>query len=227
MCHAVSSRKRGMAPLGERVDGMKRWILFGSFLVLALWLLAWIWFPPPATPQVSAVLSVGSQADRASVVTGPPTISAAFITRVLETYHSPAVSKGQALYDLGVKYGIDPVYALAFFWHESDFGTTGEARVTYSLGNERCVADRPCIDRHRGGYALMQSWEDGFDQWYRLIWFGYVQGQVTRPLVGHVCPTVDEIVPVYAPGRDGNDVAAYIAAVTHAVDTWRHGGIQV
>ena len=51
---------------------------------------------------------------------------------MLETYHSPAVGKGQALYDLGVKYGIDPVYALAFFWHESRFGTTGEARVTYS-----------------------------------------------------------------------------------------------
>jgi len=205
---------------------MKRWILFGSFLVLALWQLAWIWFPP-ATPQVSAVSTVGSQANRASVVTGPPTISAAFITRVLETYHSPAVGKGQALYDLGVKYGIDPVYALAFFWHESDFGTTGEARITRSLGNERCVADRPCIDQDRGGYALMQSWEDGFDHWYRLIWFGYVQGQVTKPLVGHVCTTVDEIVPVYAPSRDNNDVAAYLAAVKHAIDTWRQGQVWV
>ncbi len=205
MCHAGLRGVCGMAHLGEGMDGMKRGILSGSFFVLALWLLAWMWFPPPATPQVSA----------------------AFITRVLEASHSPAMGKGQALYDLGVKYGIDPVYALAFFWQESDFGTTGEARVTYSLGNERCLADRPCLDRNRGGYALMQSWEDGFDQWYRLIWFGYVQGQVTRPLVGHVCTTVDEIVPVYAPSRDKNDVAAYIAAVTHAVDTWRHGGRQV
>ena len=111
---------------------MKRGILSGSLFVLALWLLAWMWFPPPATPQVSAVLSVGSQADRAYQVMGPPTISAALITRVLEASHSPAMGKGQALYDLGVKYGIDPVYALAFFWHESRFGTTGEARVTYS-----------------------------------------------------------------------------------------------
>src|SRR5207248_11699855 len=98
-----------MAPIGEGRDGMKREILSGSFFVLALWLLAWMWFPPLATPQVSAVLSVGSQADRAYEVMGPPTISAALITRVLEAYHSPASGKEQALYDLGVKYGIDPV----------------------------------------------------------------------------------------------------------------------
>src|SRR5947209_16876963 len=45
-------------------------------------------------------------------VPGQPSISADFINRVLEHYHSPAAGKGQALYDNGVKYGIDPVYAL-------------------------------------------------------------------------------------------------------------------
>ena len=37
------------------------------------------------------------------------------------------------MYDLGVKYGIDPVFALAFFMHESLFGTTGEAGRRYRL----------------------------------------------------------------------------------------------
>ena len=73
----------------------------------------------------------------------------------------------------------------------------------------------------------MQSWEDGFDHWYRLIWYGYVQGQVTRPLVGHVCTTIDQIVSVYAPSGDGNDVAAYSAAVKRAVNTWRRGHLWV
>jgi len=36
------------------------------------------------------------------------------------------------------------------------------------------------------------------------------------------CATVDEMVPVYAPSRDYNDVAAYIAAMKHVVDVWRH-----
>jgi hypothetical protein len=67
-------------------------------------------------------------------VVGVPTIDADFINQVLDAYDSPARGKGQALYDLGEQYGIDPVYALAFFMHESRFGTTGVAQVTLSLG---------------------------------------------------------------------------------------------
>src|SRR5439155_11792746 len=106
-------------------------------------------------------------------------------------YHSPAAGKGQALYDLGVKYGIVPVFALAFFMHESLFGTTGEARATLSLGNLRCIKTRPCIDQNRECYAQTDSWEDGFEQWYRLIRNLYVAqwGLVT----------VDRIIPTYAP----------------------------
>lgn len=149
-------------------------------------------------------------------VLGKPTITADFINRVLASYNSPAAGKGQAMYDLGVKYGIDPVYALAFFMHESLFGTTGEARATLSLGNLRCIPTRPCIDRDRGGYAQMYSWEDGFEQWYKLIRNLYVAqwGLVT----------VDQIIPVYAPSSDHNDVAGYIRALKYEIDTW-HAGI--
>ena len=115
---------------------------------------------------------------------GKPTLSASFLNQVLASYHSPAAGLGQQIYALGAKYGIDPAYALAFFMHESLFGTTGEARKTMSLGNERCISDRPCIDQDRGGYAQMLSWEDGFSHWYSLILNGYVYGSVTIPLVG-------------------------------------------
>jgi hypothetical protein len=100
--------------------------------------------------------------------------------------------------------------------HESLFGTTGEARVTLSLGNLRCIPTRPCIDQDRGGYAQMYSWVDGFEQWYKLIRNLYVAqwGLVT----------VDQIIPKYAPNSDGNDEAEYIAALKHEVDTW-HAGI--
>lgn len=148
-------------------------------------------------------------------VLGKPTITADFINRVLASYHSPTAGMGQDLYDLGVKYGIDPVYALAFFMHESLFGTTGEARVTMSLGNERCIQDRPCIDQDRGGYAQMKSWPDGFEQWYKLIRNLYVAqwGRVT----------VDQIIPKYAPNSDGNNEKQYIATLKHEVDAWRAG----
>ena len=146
---------------------------------------------------------------------GKPSISAEFINRVLAWYDSPAAGKGQALYDDGVKYGIDPVYALAFFMHESRFGTTGVATVTHSLGNIRATAGHA---RYQG-YRMYRTWEEGFEDWYRLIAKLYV--------VRWGLSTVDQIVPVYAPSSDNNDVAAYIAAVKQAVDTWRSGLVEV
>lgn len=149
-------------------------------------------------------------------VLGKPTVTADLINRVLASYNSPAAGLGQQMYDLGVKYGIDPVYALAFFMHESLFGTTGEARATLSLGNLRCIPTRPCIDQDRGGYAQMYSWVDGFEQWYKLIRNLYVAqwGRVT----------IDQIIPKYAPNSDGNDEAGYIAVLKHEIDVW-HSGI--
>lgn len=144
-------------------------------------------------------------------VLGKPTITADFINQVLASYNSPAAGKGQTLYNLGVKYGIDPVYPLAFFMNESLFGTTGEARVTLSLGNSRCIPTRPCIDKNIGGFAQMYSWEDGFEQWYKLIRNLYIAQW------GFV--TIDQIVPTYT-GESGK---GYVAALKHEINTWRAG----
>ena len=154
-------------------------------------------------------------------LTGQPTITADKINRVLETNHSPAVGTGQAIYNLGVKYKVDPVFALAFFQHESTFGTQGIARTTRSLSNERCIPDRPCVDQNgtvlsngqtQNGYAQMNSWEDGYDHWYKLI---------TGPTyIGGGLKTVDQIIPVYAPASDHNDVPAYIQSIKQAVGQW-------
>ena len=214
---------------------MKKYAALVSFLLAALLMLA-LAQPYSSTQARSSAFTIAhptvvsfapGSTHSPYIVTGKPTISARFINRVLAASGSPASGKGQALYALGVKYGIDPVYALAFFFHESRFGTTGEATATLSLGNERCIPDRACIDQDRGGYAQMNSWEDGFEHWYRLILYGYVQGHVTIPLVGHTCQTIDQIIPVYAPSSDHNDVVSYIAAIESAVATWRAGYIAL
>ena len=164
--------------------------------------------------------------DTSYSVIGGPSVSATFIDRVLTSYGSPAAGRGQALYDLGTKYSVDPVFALAFFMHESSFGKAGMATVTLALGNERCLTDRPCVNTQgdpcqagQSCYAQFTSWEDGFEHWYMLI---------TGPLYkGAGLTTVAQIIPRYAPDADNNNEGAYISSVEHAVDTWRKGAVLV
>ncbi len=148
----------------------------------------------------------------AYIVVHKSTISANFINRVLASFHSPAQGKGQALYNYGKKYGIDPVYALAFFMHESTFGRYGMATVTKSLGNIRCSSGYQCS----GGFRQYKTWEAGFVDWYRLIRQQYVQQWHLK--------TVDQIVATYAPSSE-NNVQGYILSVKNAVDTWHAGHI--
>jgi hypothetical protein len=160
----------------------------------------------PQTPKVP--LHTGPYS-----VLGAPSISVDFINQVLDAYHSPAAGQGQALYDLGVKYGIDPAFALAFFQHESSFGTAGEARSSLSLGNLRCIPDAQCTDN----YAWFPTWQAGFEAWYKLILNLYVAVWGLT--------TVDQIIPKYAPTADNNNEAAYIAALKRELDAWHTGQI--
>src|SRR5258708_9554036 len=127
-------------------------------------------------------------------VVGKATVSASFINEVLSAYGSPAAGLGQDLYNDGVHLGIDPVYTLAFFLHEDRMGTTGWGAVNHSLGNTRCTLGYQC----RGGYRAYASWSVGFWDWFTLIRVQYVNAW-------HLV-TVDQIIPVYAPGSDHNDV---------------------
>jgi hypothetical protein len=211
----------------------------GKWLVLACCvLLLWYWWQcytlmasgggllahQPSLPRISVPTPLSEQVDDASyTVRGAPTISADFIDRVLSAYGSPAAGTGQALYDLGVQSGIDPVYALAFFLHEDSFGETGIGAANHSLGNIRCSDGYSC----QSGFRSYATWQDGYQDWYSLILNGYVNGQITDSIVGHPCATVDAIVPVYAPSSDHNDVASYIVAIQRAVQTWRRGQVWV
>jgi hypothetical protein len=179
-----------------------------------------------AQTQRHNIVATNQVAGGAYVVVGKPSISAQFADTILCTWRSPACGLGQALYDYGVQYGIDPVFALAFFMNESTFGTQGEARITLALGNERCIADRPCINTAGGAcqrgqscYAQFYSWQDGFQHWYELIRNLYVdQWGLT---------TVDQIIPRYAPSSDGNNERHYISVIKRTVDLWRAGKVAL
>ncbi len=169
-----------------------------------------------SAPFVSVVVAVpvAPVASSPSSVVGRPSLSAHFIDAVLVAYHSPAVGLGQAMVADSLRFGIDDVYALAFFWHESQFGRFGVATVTRSLGNIVCTSGYPsCYGRFRS-YAL---WQAGCLDWFRLLAVEYVP---------HGLTTVKRIVSVYAPSSE-NDVSAYVAAVMSAVSVWRAGRLEV
>ncbi len=152
---------------------------------------------------------VGKLSAGTDTLAGPPTIDVTTINAVLASYDSPMAGKGQEIYDLGVQYGIDPAFCLAFFVHESAAGTRGEAVLTHSVGNIRAEPDAPSLD----GYRLYDTWEQSVRDWYRLIGDVYIGQWHLR--------TVDQIVPVYAPADDDNDVSAYIRDVEALVSDWR------
>lgn len=143
-------------------------------------------------------------------IEGTPTISVAKIEQVLRQYKSPAVGASQGMYDLGIKYGIDPAYALAFFIHESSAGTKGLAVTTKSIGNIRQTANSG-FEAYQG-FRKYPTWEAGMEDWYKLIKELYVKGWKLR--------TIEAIVPKYAPSIE-NDTNNYINQVVRLVEDWR------
>jgi hypothetical protein len=137
------------------------------------------------------------------------------IDSILSSYGSPAAGTGQLWYDIGVKYGIDPAFAVAFFIHESGAGTAAgwaglkpDGSSTHNVGNIICAGYGSCYGRFRD----YPSWSEGIEDWYQLIDVEYLTGR------GHT--TVADIIPVYAPSVE-NDVQGYVNVVQGLVDQWR------
>ena len=169
--------------------------------------------PPASVFNADAIATTFPMPGQESVMS-KPTISARAIDRILGMHHSPAAGTGQALYAYGVTYGIDPVYALAFFHHESNYGTTGVARFTHALGNIKCSVGYQCLE----GFRVYATWQAGYLAWYRLIRDTYItRWGLTTPAT---------ILPVYAPESRHNNVQAYIDAVASDVSRWRSGDIS-
>jgi hypothetical protein len=176
---------------------------------------------PAAHPvQTSSVQPAQSApAGNYSIYSNKPSITADQINAILAAYHSPAAGTGEYLYKSAVNYGIDPIVPLAFFMHESTLGTQGEATATLALGNERCIPDRPCIDRDRGGYAQFNSWQDGYAHWFDLL-----TGPVYK---GDGLTTIQQIIPRYAPSADNNNEQAYISSLLYCIQAWSAGKVRV
>jgi hypothetical protein len=173
--------------------------------------------PARLSQKNSSALSIQqvSQDSGTYSLVGTPSIAQATINQILCAAGSPACGTGDVLYQLGITYGIDPIYPLAFFKHESTFGRFGIAATNHGLGNIRCIGYSFCLN----GYRAYHTWEQGYKDWYELLKYGYINGNVSPHCP---CLTVAQIIPVYAPESDNNNETAYIRDVETSVSTWRH-----
>jgi hypothetical protein len=146
---------------------------------------------------------------------GPPSITPEKIDQVLASYHSPAAEPGMGkfIYDLGVKYGIDPAVAVAFFVQESTAGTAGVAARTHSWGN--IVGEGPA--GQDGRFRAYHNFREGAEDWFRLIHDKYLASPSQG---GFGCQTLSQVISHYAPSSDGNNERAYVANVKGMVTAW-------
>lgn len=155
------------------------------------------------------------------LIVAAPRISPALFHEVLTKAGSPAAAEndGDALYQIPVGYGLDPACALAWFQHESSYGTKGVAVTTHGWGNMR-VSEGGAYPRREffrgeqsiGHFAVYPTYRASLDDWCRYLLRRYIQRGLT---------TVAAIVPVYAPSTDGNVPARYVASLVRAVTAWR------
>lgn len=157
---------------------------------------------------------------RDSLVVGTlPRIGPARFREVLEAAGSPAAGEAEASWRAVAQQGIDPLFALAVFRHESGYGKLGicAAYDTRNPGNTRSsrTGIGTVIDTERGPFVRYPSWAEGFrDLAYRLVDPEYVYA-------GRQLQTIGEIIPVWAPAADGNVPESYIRGVVQTMETLR------
>ena len=145
------------------------------------------------------------------VVGVSPRISKGRFRSLLVSFGSPAAVEAEQGYDAIVSEGVDPLFLLAIFWHESRFGTLGIVAEygTKNPGNTRSSSTgvgEP-VETERGRFIRYPSWTEGFrDAAHRLVDRRYPYARL-----GAV--TVESIIPLWSPREDGNDPDAYIASV--------------
>jgi N-acetylmuramoyl-L-alanine amidase len=141
-----------------------------------------------------------------------PRISRESFAYALRDAGSPASSEANECWAAVAAEGVDPLFALAVFWHESRFGTVGvvashDLRNPGATRSSRTGVGEPVLVPGRGQFWRYPNWVEGFRDLARRLTdpqFVYRQRK---------CWTIAQIIPIWAPAGDGNDPASYIDAV--------------
>ncbi len=161
-----------------------------------------------------------------TVVNVAPRITRATFQEILGERGSPAASTADAGWRAVEQEGVDPLFALAVFHQESQFGNdTASATAQFGLRNpghtrtSRIGVGAP-VDTPFGPFIRYPSWADGWrDLAFRLVdpEFAYVrEGRRTiRPIIERWAPP-DDIFDIHG----FNNTDRYVANVVRNMTTW-------
>lgn len=175
-------------------------------------------------------------ADRNTVVLGVPAdIPFEIWDEWLNEQGSPLVAVSRLAYNVAVIARVLPSFLLGMYEHESNSGTRGAAVHTLSMGNTRQAyrADGEPLffgvepkKNPDGSIVLYENAPGSFFPVFRSLLDGVIS-TVARLMAdnwaywGRGLRTVAQIVPVWAPSKDGNNVENYIAKVVGVMQTLR------
>ncbi|MBI3587790.1 M23 family metallopeptidase [Candidatus Micrarchaeota archaeon] len=154
---------------------------------------------------------------------GFPSISQKTVESIIGHYGSPALLEPgfpQCVMSAGANAQMDPVFFLAWSLHETALGNTGVGtpeKAKNMGGLSKGIADAPGIATTlyyapKHAYKKYSSYCD-----YAKDWFAYMN----RMYVNKGQGTVEQIIPIYAPSSDGNDVDGYVKTIRAVVARWR------
>ena len=132
---------------------------------------------------------------------------------------SPACPEAGDMYDVLVRYGIDPAIHVGQAWHETSLGRAGIGREPWrNLHGVQChagdgrIADA-AVPWGNGCAGVYATYVAAVETWSRLLLREYVPEGRTTP---------ETVVMKYAPpGKDGNVPSAYVASMKRMIDEAR------
>jgi hypothetical protein len=143
---------------------------------------------------------------------GPPTISLAQFTHILQAAHSPAAGQASGIYQAFVSQGVNPAIGLAIAQHESAYGKLGAAVGRNNLFGDRFYASAAAYGATKaGGFAHFPSYTANAQYEAHLLatsYRGYTALSFARK---------------YAPSSDHNNPDAYGKAIVRLLNGWSGG----
>ena len=148
----------------------------------------------------------------------PPRITPGGFERVLRRGNPGILAERPAssYYNVCAAKGVDPLYILAKFNHESSLGTAGTAVSTHSWGNTRkpnfgAVPIREIAGR-TGSFPVWRDWLDGLKSTVeRLVTPEWIYSE--RESIREIYDWPPDQTKVWAPAGDLNDPGGYLRAV--------------